>query len=118
MAEWRAVGQENMLEDGQMTEATVQGRLLLVARIEGSYYATDALCPHLQGHLARGRLEGSIVICPRHGSQFDLRDGRNVAWIPGIPGLARTIASSVKKPRGLQTYPTRLDDGQVWVQTE
>ena len=33
---------------------------------------------HLGGSLSDGKLEDGIVTCPRHGSQFDVRTGKNV----------------------------------------
>jgi uncharacterized protein YbjT (DUF2867 family)/nitrite reductase/ring-hydroxylating ferredoxin subunit len=37
--------------------------------------ATQAKCPHRQGPLAEGKLDGSTVTCPWHGSQFDVCTG-------------------------------------------
>jgi len=36
---------------------------------------TQAKCPHRQGPLNEGRLEGSTVTCPWHGSEFDVCTG-------------------------------------------
>jgi len=52
----------------------------LVARVGDEYFVTDAKCPHLGGPSPKGTLEGTILTCPRHDSQFDLRDGRVVRW--------------------------------------
>jgi nitrite reductase/ring-hydroxylating ferredoxin subunit len=116
MAEWTPIGPETVLSDGQVTEVQVEEMRLLVARVEGKYYAAQALCPHLRAHLARGTLEGFIITCPAHGSQFDVRDGSNIAWVAGLPKLAQKAVQLVAKPKDLQTYPTRIQDGQVWVQ--
>jgi hypothetical protein len=32
------------------------------------------------GRLWEGKLEGTIVTCPLHGSQFDLSDGHVIRW--------------------------------------
>ena len=116
MAEWKPLGAQDLLDDGQMKEIKVGDATLLLARVGGQYYATDGLCAHLGGHLARGKLDGVFVICPLHKSKYDVRDGHNVEWIPKIPGIARTLATAVKKPTNLHSYPTRLQDGQVWVE--
>ena len=115
MAHWHTVGTENMLADGAMTELEVNDRTLLLARVEGQYYAVDAICPHLGGHLARGRLKDYTVICPHHRSEFDIRDGRNLSWIPKMPGLARRLATAVKRPQDLNSYSTRISEGHVYV---
>lgn len=118
MTDWIAVCDADMLADGEMREINIGDRSVLLARVEGAYYATQALCPHLGSHLARGRLEEYVVTCPQHRSQFDLRDGHNMQWIPKVPRLARTLAQVVKKPTDLLTFPARVQDGQVWVQLD
>jgi nitrite reductase/ring-hydroxylating ferredoxin subunit len=42
----------------------------------GRFHATSALCPHEDGPLAEGWLEGDAVVCPWHGFDFDLKSGR------------------------------------------
>ena len=115
MEEWKSIGPETMLSHGQISEVQVDGMRLLAARVNGEYYATQALCPHMKGNLARGTLEGFIITCPSHGSKFDIRDGANVAWVAGLPNLAQKAIRVVSKPKPLQTYPTRVQDGQVWI---
>jgi nitrite reductase/ring-hydroxylating ferredoxin subunit len=117
MSEWKEVGPADMLADGQMVELPVEGLIVLLARVEGAYYAAQGLCPHMSAHLAEGRLNGFVVTCPRHSSTFDLRDGRNVEWIPSIQGIARRVAQALKQASALSTFATRVQDGQVWVET-
>jgi nitrite reductase/ring-hydroxylating ferredoxin subunit len=116
MAEWKPVGADKMLVDGNMTEILINDRRVLLARVQGTYYAVQGACTHLGGTLAGGKLTGFVVQCPRHRSQFDVRDGHVVAWITGITGVAHTVAETVKRPRPLQSYRTRVQDGQVWVE--
>ena len=91
MSELVKVAQVDELKDGAMKEVLAQGREILLARVGDNYYAADNRCPHMGGKLSRGKLEGTIVTCPRHGSQFDLSDGRVVRWLKGsglvsVPG--------------------------------
>jgi 3-phenylpropionate/trans-cinnamate dioxygenase ferredoxin subunit len=116
MADWHAIGPEDMLAVGEMTEAEVGDQELLIARLEDGYHATQERCPHMRGHLARGTLDGSVVTCPRHGSRFDVTTGECVDWVEGLPGVVRTVAQAVSNPKDLATYPTRVTDGQVWVE--
>ena len=56
------------------------GSILLVGdvavfHIDGGFCATQAKCPHRQGPLNEGPLDGSTVTCPWHGSQFDVCTG-------------------------------------------
>lgn len=115
MAEWHTVGPLDMLADGQMQRVDVDGKVVLLARVQGTIYATQARCPHLRALLTRGTLEGAVVTCPAHGSRFDVTTGACIAWVEGLPGLARKAAQAVSKPEDLATYPTREQDGQIWV---
>ncbi|HEY8187757.1 MAG TPA: Rieske 2Fe-2S domain-containing protein [Pyrinomonadaceae bacterium] len=46
-----------------------------VFNVGGSLCATQAKCTHRQGPLNEGKLEGSTVTCPLHGSQFNVCTG-------------------------------------------
>jgi len=69
------ISKPNELEDGTMKEISVDGHEILLARVDDKHYAADNRCPHMGGKLSQGKLEGTVVTCPLHGSQFDLRDG-------------------------------------------
>jgi nitrite reductase/ring-hydroxylating ferredoxin subunit len=43
---------------------------------DGRFHATSPLCPHEDGPLAEGWLEGDAVVCPWHGFDFGLATGR------------------------------------------
>ena len=46
-----------------------------VFNVAGSFYATQSLCTHMKGELAKGKLEGSTLTCPKHGAQFNVTSG-------------------------------------------
>jgi uncharacterized protein YbjT (DUF2867 family)/nitrite reductase/ring-hydroxylating ferredoxin subunit len=46
-----------------------------VFSVEGGFCATQARCPHRQGPLSEGTLDGSTVTCPLHGAQFNVWTG-------------------------------------------
>ena len=102
------------LADGMMTEVEVGGEGLMLAHVGDQFFASQSRCPHLNGRLAHGRLEGAIVTCPRHGSQFDLTDGHVVRWTD-FTGVVETLAEALRHPRPLRTYETRVEDGRVQV---
>ena len=64
---------------GNMKGATVGGKDILITNIDGRYYAIGGKCTHAGGNLSKGKLEGKIVTCPRHGSKFDVTTGNRVA---------------------------------------
>ena len=46
-----------------------------VFNVSGSFCATQDKCTHRQGPLSKGKLDGSTVTCPWHGSQFNVCTG-------------------------------------------
>src|SRR4030042_2415370 len=91
------------LKDGTMKKVAVQGKEILLARSNGQYYAAGNRCPHMGGDLSQGRLEGTVVTCPRHGSQFDITDGHVVRWTD-FAGLVAKISNILKTPHQITTY--------------
>jgi nitrite reductase [NAD(P)H] small subunit len=56
------------------------GRAIAVFRLgDGRLYACGASCPHEDGPLAEGWVEGDAVVCPWHGYDFELATGRGRA---------------------------------------
>ena len=115
MGKLTAVGKVGELEDGTVKEVLAQGREILLARIGDNYYAADNRCPHLGGKLSQGKLEGTVITCPRHRSQFDLRDGQVIHWLKAS-GLVSMIGKALKSPRPLGIYPVKVEDGSIWVE--
>ena len=63
------VGHGRLVESGGVTVA--------VFNAGGQrFHACGALCPHEDGPLADGWLEGDVVVCPWHGYDYDLATGR------------------------------------------
>ena len=102
------------LDDGAMTQAEVDGHKMLVANVAGEFFVADAHCPHLHANLTKGTLEGTIVTCPLHHSQFDLADGRNVMWTDW-KGTAKSIAEFTRHPRPLRVFETKVEGGTLYV---
>lgn len=70
------VAKVNEITVGQGTFVEREGIALAVFNAGGGrFYACSALCPHEGGPLAEGWLEGTTVVCPWHGFDFDLTTG-------------------------------------------
>jgi len=110
------VGQVSDLSDGAMKEIVAGGREILLARVQGRYYAIDNRCPHMGARLSQGRLEGSIITCPRHGSKFDVSDGHVVKWTAELPSVVSTLGKVFKHPRPVTTYKTTTEENRVFVE--
>jgi len=63
------------LAPGKMKPIELGGRRLLLAHVEGRYFAFARECPHEAADLEAGKLEGSQVRCGNHGYCFDLATG-------------------------------------------
>ncbi|MBV9824247.1 MAG: non-heme iron oxygenase ferredoxin subunit [Alphaproteobacteria bacterium] len=63
---------------GTMRLAALDRTRVLVAQVEGRFYAVSDICGHRNAPLSRGKLNGHIVECPLHFAQFDVRTGQYV----------------------------------------
>ena len=108
-------GKTSDFKDGTKKKVLVQGHEILLAMVEDKYYATENRCPHLGGNLSAGKLEATVVTCPRHGSQFDLRDGKVVRWLKGA-GLLSAVGKAMKPPKPLKTYNVKIEGDAVKVE--
>ena len=117
MADFATVGTVNELNPGTMKEVTVAGVPVLLARIGDRYYAAQGRCPHMGGILANGKLEGNVVTCPKHSSQFAVTDGRVIRWLKGS-GFIAAVGKTLKSPRPLKTYPVKMENGNILVKVE
>ena len=64
------------------------------------FYATDGLCTHEEEVLADGLVIGEIIECPRHQGRFHIPTGK----AKGAPVCI-----------DLQTYPTKVEAGDVYI---
>ena len=74
----------------------------------------DNLCTHMKGDLLPGKLDGIVVTCPLHGSQFDISNGQVVRWLKG--GLMSKLGSALKMSKDLKVYNVKVEDGKVLVE--
>ena len=75
MTEFVTVGRADEVPDGEARTFDVGGRAIAVARIGERWYAFDDTCTHRMCSLSDGDVEDGGVICPCHGSEFDLETG-------------------------------------------
>ncbi len=78
MMEYVKIDGAAQMSDGDKKKVDVSGKPVMLAKLGGAYYAIDNKCPHMGGSLSDGKLEGSNIVCPRHGSVFDVKTGKAV----------------------------------------
>lgn len=94
------IARRGELVPGKMKRVDLDGRRLLLANVDGKFYAADDTCTHEDASLSTGFLKGEIVKCPLHGSRFNLCTGQ----VLDDPA-----------DQNLRTYPVRLDGDDVLV---
>jgi nitrite reductase/ring-hydroxylating ferredoxin subunit len=73
-----AVASTADIPPGGMKCVAVDRERVLLAHVDGRFYALSDVCGHRNAPLSRGRLSGHTVECPLHFAQFDVRDGKLV----------------------------------------
>jgi cytochrome P450/nitrite reductase/ring-hydroxylating ferredoxin subunit len=100
---WHRVGSEEDAPDGTLRRVEAGGRAVCLGRIGGSWAAFDDTCTHQECPLSDGDLDGTVVVCPCHGSEFDVTTG-DVLSPPALDPLP--------------IYETRIVDGAIEVRLE
>ena len=109
------VAKTSDVKDGTMKEIKVGEHEVFLARVRDKFYAADNICPHMGGKLGQGKLEGTVVTCPRHASKFDLIDGRVVRWTDWT-GIKASVSKLFRAPRPIVTYPVKVDGDNILVE--
>ena len=71
----RICSQAELPPSGAVRECLVDDRPFCVANVDGKIAVLNGVCPHEEGPLGEGTVEGSRVVCPWHGYAFDVRTG-------------------------------------------
>lgn len=91
------------LADGRLCGVKVGGEQVVVARCgDGTVCAIAATCSHLGGPLDEGGRDGDTVVCPWHGSRFDLRSG---AIVGGPAVFAQPRYSATERDGRVEIRP-------------
>ena len=75
---WHPVGTAEEADDatvGTLRRVEVEGAAVCLGRTAEGWVAFQDTCTHEECSLADGELEGNVVVCPCHASEFDLRTG-------------------------------------------
>ncbi len=97
---WIPVAAAAAIADGDYAQTEIDGALIAVFNIHGTFYAIEDVCTHDGGELAGGAIDGNVVVCPRHGARFCLRTGA-------------ALTPPAYEP--VRTFETRIQDGMVEV---
>jgi len=85
---------------GQMRWVAVDGARVVLANVDGAFYALSDVCGHRNAPLSRGKLEGYLIECPLHFAQFDVRTGELVNGPVSTP---------------VAVYEVRVEAGTIYI---
>ena len=90
----------NAIKPGEMLQVDVNGRSILIANVDGRFYAADNMCTHEDASLSTGCLHGEYVKCPLHGSRFNIVTGQ---------------AMEDPAEEDLRTYPVKIENEDILI---
>ena len=67
------------LVEGKGMRAQVPGVELAIFRVGDGFRAYRNLCPHAAAPICGGPVAGTVLRCPWHGWEFDLRTGEHLS---------------------------------------
>jgi 3-phenylpropionate/trans-cinnamate dioxygenase ferredoxin subunit len=97
---WIDAGPVTGLADGQTLSIAVGRRMIAIARSGDDYFAIEDVCTHDGAELTGGAIEGTEIICPRHGARFCLRTGE-------------ALSPPAYEP--VSVFKTKVASGRLWV---
>ncbi len=102
MADFHTVAKASEIPPGEMKLVELAGAKVVVANVEGTFFAFNDTCTHVGGPLSEGILEGETVTCPWHATVFNVKTGEPLEG-PGEDPI--------------RTYEVRVDGGEVQLKT-
>ena len=101
MPDWVKVAAAGDCPPGALLAVETGNEQIVLANVEGDFYALLDRCSHQDFPLSDGELMGDRLECIYHGAQFDVRTGRAMQ-LPAI--------------RPVQTFPVEVRDGDVFIE--
>ena len=83
MADFVPVAKTAELQPGQMKRAMVNRQRVLLAHVEGAFFAIKDECGHQKAPLSKGKLEAEVAECPLHFACFNAAES-------GLGGFSAT----------------------------
>jgi nitrite reductase/ring-hydroxylating ferredoxin subunit len=88
------------VKPNSMIDVEIKGQKILLANVNGNYYALSNVCMHRGCQLSKGKLQGETVVCPCHGSTYELKTGN-------------FTKGPTKKPQ--QTYEIKVENKDIMI---
>jgi len=69
----------NEIPIGEIKHFEKEEKEIMIANVDGTFYAISDRCGHTNGRLSKGVLDGKIITCLLHGAQFDVSTGKKIS---------------------------------------
>jgi len=99
-AGWTNIGSMDDLADGASRLVYAAGEQVALFRVGERIFAVGNRCPHANGSLVEGTLDGCTITCPLHASRFNLENGE-------------PLEGPTTRP--LKTFDVRIENGDIHV---
>ena len=72
---FQPVAKLSEIPEGTTHKVVIGRHAVLLCNVGGQIFAIEDVCTHDGGELDQGELEGTRIMCPRHGAFFDVTTG-------------------------------------------
>ena len=102
MADFTTVARLGDVPAGTIKLVELGDEEIALVNLDGTFYAISDLCPHRMDSLSEGELDGDLVMCPSHGSMFNVKTGE----VSGPPADSP-----------VETFEVRVEGDEVQIAT-
>ncbi len=100
MSDYVKIAKVSEIPNGEMRGRKVGDTPVVLANVGGQFFALSDICTHEHCELHGGYMEGTDIVCPCHGSQFDAKTGK----VDNLPAT-----------EDLKTLEVKVKDGEIFV---
>ncbi len=102
MGDFQTVANVSEIRTGEMKLVDLDDEEVVIANVDGAFFAFGTECPHAGGPLVEGELQGEAVTCPWHASIFNVKSGE-------------VLKEPAEDP--IPTYEVRVEGDEIQVRT-
>lgn len=71
-------GKVSEISSGNMKHVEINEKEIVIANLDGKFYAFADRCGHMNARLSRGNINQNVVTCPFHAAKFDITSGKKI----------------------------------------
>ena len=101
MANYIPVCPASTIKVGVAKSLTKDAQNILIANVDGRFFAIEDRCSHEDSRLSLGCLKGELIDCTLHGSRFNVKTG----WPVEEPAV-----------EPIRTYKVRVKDNMIEIE--